>query len=613
MKNDIPATLTISMLISGKKDMRKSLECLLHFKRAISCEVILVDTGCNPEQRRLIERYGDKIIDFAWCDDFAAARNAGLKEAGGEWFLYLDDDEYFENPREIISFFRTGEYKRYHSAAYVVRSYLDAEGRRYTDSCLTRMAELEPETRFEGKIHEYLQPLREPKKLFGDLVHHYGYVYENEAARKAHNSRNIKPLLEMQRRCPGDPKWVVYLAQEYLAMEEYQKAAEICRTGLEEYEKEKGADVKYAGTLCGVVYASLLIALECMESFEEEEIWLNRAMSHPMTKLGVMEPTVAYYCFLGARLYCLTKKYAESRQYLRRYFDYLYKLREDREAVNRGAILVTESVFQPHTVNGTLMCVEGLIRLEDYAFAEEAFYLLDWKDARLLRQDVWEKNILDACCSVPYHPLWVRMLQTLCSRAEGMKEMLVVFLERELTYKADSDDEKLFRLYRIVAELGCEHRYILCTKILWAGRKPDSGLQCQDLFRQLFEKYGGELPEIREEVWDVADKFGISIEPLLLKMDAGLWSEALGRWCRSASSEEIQQWESRVFGWKTREDARYDILKIRCMEGRLIQTLKEAARQQFAAGANQAARDILLQVRQYAPEDREVQELLDQI
>lgn len=46
---------------------------------------------------------------------------------------------------------------------------------------------------------------------------------------------------------------------------------------------------------------------------------------------------------------------------------------------------------------------------------------------------------------------------------------------------------------------------------------------------------------------------------------------------------------------------------------RLIATLKKAARMQINAGEYQAAKNILLQVQQCAPEDAEVRELLEQV
>ena len=129
--NDRQIVLSISMLVSGRDDMYKSLQSLQMFRDAFPCEVILVDTGCSSEQRTKMQKYADKIVDFAWCNDFAAARNAGLWETHGEWFMYLDDDEWFENPQEIISFFKTGEYRNYYCASYVVRNYRDYSGTEY--------------------------------------------------------------------------------------------------------------------------------------------------------------------------------------------------------------------------------------------------------------------------------------------------------------------------------------------------------------------------------------------------------------------------------------------------------------------------------------------------
>lgn len=603
MKNDTPVVLSVSMLTSGKKDMKKSLESLRALKNRLSCEIILVDTGCNEEQRRLIEGYGDKIVDFTWCNDFAAARNAGLREARGEWFLYLDDDEWFEDPQEIITFFRMGEYKNYSSATYIQRNYLDPEGDRYVDNYVARMVRLSPETRFEGMIHEYLTPFREPRKSFTVFVHHYGYVYENEADKAAHARRNIAPLLEMRRRCPGDARWISSLIQEYYVNGEFERAFEECKRGLEECRRKGKEGVKYAGPYYGAIYAYILAALECLDRYDEEESWLVKAMSHPLTKMKAMAPTTAFYCLMGARLYALQKKHEQCRSYLRRYLDYFYQLRDDREAVENGTATVVTGVFQTQNLNGILACVESLIRLEDYAFAEETFYLLDWTDKRLLHQEVWERNIVDACCSVTYHSLWVRMLQTLVSREEGMKEMLVVFLEREIAYRAAGDEKKLSRLYRLVAELDYEHRYILCARILREGREADgmsgvlqfsegldangtgklfrenaSGLQgfaqfhsqkIADLFRQLFEKYPKEILGVRDEIWAVADSRGIAVEALLLQMDLEQWKQNLNQWSEDAETAELQRWDMRIGRWKTRADVRYDLFAVKCIEGYL--------------------------------------------
>ena len=220
--------LSISMLISGRDEMEKSLNSLLYFKNAFPTEIILVDTGCNEKQRALAEQYADKIINFTWCNDFGAARNAGLKEAQGEWFMYLDDDEWFDDPQEIIKFFITGEYQKYNSASYIVRNYMDPNGNNYIDSYPSRMVKLNSSIHFVGRIHEFLAPFCEPRKEFNDFVHHYGYVYKNEQEHVKHVWRNIEPLLVIRKEYPGDPRWIMQLDQEYFSACDYEKVITTC-------------------------------------------------------------------------------------------------------------------------------------------------------------------------------------------------------------------------------------------------------------------------------------------------------------------------------------------------------------------------------------------------
>ena len=122
--------LTISLLVSDRMEtLKKCLDSLKPLLVELDSELIVVFTGKNDETLDFVRRYTSFIIPFDWCNDFAKARNAGLKEAKGEWFLYLDDDEWFEDTREIVQFFKSGEYRQYRSACYVVRNYQDLEGK----------------------------------------------------------------------------------------------------------------------------------------------------------------------------------------------------------------------------------------------------------------------------------------------------------------------------------------------------------------------------------------------------------------------------------------------------------------------------------------------------
>ena len=56
-------------------------------------EFIAVDTGSRDGSAAILAGAGATVVPFTWCDDFAAARNASLEQASGDWILFLDADE----------------------------------------------------------------------------------------------------------------------------------------------------------------------------------------------------------------------------------------------------------------------------------------------------------------------------------------------------------------------------------------------------------------------------------------------------------------------------------------------------------------------------------------
>ena len=98
--------LSISLLASGRAaSLERCLDSLRPLMMQVPSELIVVFTGTDERVREIAERYTDQVIPFTWCNDFSAARNAGLKAARGEWFMYIDDDEWFEDVSEIIQFY----------------------------------------------------------------------------------------------------------------------------------------------------------------------------------------------------------------------------------------------------------------------------------------------------------------------------------------------------------------------------------------------------------------------------------------------------------------------------------------------------------------------------
>jgi glycosyltransferase involved in cell wall biosynthesis len=64
-------------------------------------ELVIVDTGSTDGTQALVDTWaeymnkGTKIVrgEFAWCDDFSAARNYAMSLATGEWIVTIDADD----------------------------------------------------------------------------------------------------------------------------------------------------------------------------------------------------------------------------------------------------------------------------------------------------------------------------------------------------------------------------------------------------------------------------------------------------------------------------------------------------------------------------------------
>ena len=187
--------LTIGMLVSNHvKYIRKAMEALQPLLKAVPSELIVIDTMGEKSDGSIdiVREYTDKIYRFEWCNDFSAARNFCLDHAKGEWFLYQDDDEWFDDVTELIEFFQSGEYKNYNAGHYYTRDYLPEGG--YSVGIAGRMIRRAVNTRFEGRVHETFNEVYGPNKVFSCFTHHYGYMYADETESKAKQKRNLTIL-----------------------------------------------------------------------------------------------------------------------------------------------------------------------------------------------------------------------------------------------------------------------------------------------------------------------------------------------------------------------------------------------------------------------------------
>jgi tetratricopeptide (TPR) repeat protein len=122
---------------------------------ALVDEIVVVDTGSRDNTRIIAEGYGARVIDYAWHDDFAAARNTALEAASSDWILILDCDEQLQSVRPV-------EFQRLlvdpGIAGYRVRSLGGSLGERPSPFPEIRLFRSHPEVRYRYPVHEQIAP-----------------------------------------------------------------------------------------------------------------------------------------------------------------------------------------------------------------------------------------------------------------------------------------------------------------------------------------------------------------------------------------------------------------------------------------------------------------------
>ena len=89
-------TARISLTMIVKNEAATLGRCLASVQDLVD-EIIVVDTGSTDDTKDIARQHGARVFDLPWPDSFAAARNESLRHANGQWLLWLDADEYFDD------------------------------------------------------------------------------------------------------------------------------------------------------------------------------------------------------------------------------------------------------------------------------------------------------------------------------------------------------------------------------------------------------------------------------------------------------------------------------------------------------------------------------------
>ncbi|MBY7141952.1 glycosyltransferase [Virgibacillus sp. NKC19-3] len=148
-------TISLCMIVRNEEDVIG--RCLESVKHLVD-EINIIDTGSTDQTKEIAMDYTDRIYDFTWVDDFAAARNFAFEHATKDYIFWLDADDVLleKDQRKLAKMKDTLDSKTdavtmdYH-LAFDEYANVTFSVRRH------RLLKRERNFRWIGAVHEYLE------------------------------------------------------------------------------------------------------------------------------------------------------------------------------------------------------------------------------------------------------------------------------------------------------------------------------------------------------------------------------------------------------------------------------------------------------------------------
>ena len=545
--------LTITMLVSNRiKTIRKCMDSINPILQKVSSELIVVDTGSTDGSIDIVREYTDKIVTFSWCDDFSAARNAGLEKAQGEWVMFLDDDEWFEDVTEIIDFFNTGEYKKYNRGVYIARNYGDFGGTTWSDSNATRMVKRYPTTKFIGMIHEYLWPQVEPTKYFESYVHHYGYVHTTEAENREHSKRNISLIEKELKLEPNNFRLRVQAIQEYYGIREFRKTLELCQSVMNDYEMDNEIKI-FAGYACNYMLRTYIAMEEWEKGYEYGNDLLLNGVPTAISLMGNVREMI--------KICRMSKRYKEGIRCVKKYLESFDVLSKE---INKEEIYLDLSRYLQASER-ELVYQEGIalgILGEDEELVDTCFRSMNWdKSPFSLYPDTLD-YIIEYLSYIEFEEIHNEVWKKLC-----IKELFVPQIEKNIQKYRESEEkyEKLLSLFEYnMHDSWFIKKYRFYYHMLYV--KKWSKESAEDELSNLLEKTANPLL-IEDDLWDIIKNNDLSLEKVIYNISHIRWLHIVREWMELGLKKQVDI--DRIYEFlhiEEKQDIRSQFVKLKYKE-----------------------------------------------
>lgn len=327
-------TISLCMIVKNEEN---TLAACLHSVRDAVDEIVIVDTGSSDGTKATASRFTDKIFDFEWIDDFAAARNYAYEQATMDYILWLDADDVVL-PGDIEKLMRLKE--ELSPAVDAVRmkynTLFDADGNvlfSYYRERLTR----------RGCGFRWREPVHEVLEIWGNVIN-IDICITHTKRHCALSDRNLK-IYEgiLARGKTLSPRGTYYYARELSTHKRYAEAVRVFNRFLDEGKGWREDNITACGELA-----------KCLLQLHEDE----KALAAMLRSFQFDKPRPELCCQIG---YFFKNRNAYELAVF--WFSLVLGLEETKEPLG----------FVQHDCRGYIPCIECAVcydRLGDYVLAE---------------------------------------------------------------------------------------------------------------------------------------------------------------------------------------------------------------------------------------------------
>ncbi len=223
--------ISLSMIV---KNEEKNLGDCLESVKGIVDEIVMVDTGSTDNTKEIAKQYGAKVFDFAWINDFSAARNYSLSKCSGNLILYLDADEKLsEKSISSLKKLQNGNSKEAYNCKII---NIDEVGNRPSVMTYVRLFPKVNGIEFTGKVHEQIEKSlldSNVKIVDSDIeIIHTGYSKGKDEL-KAKAYRNLD-ILKDEYAKTNSSYYAFHIGQSYNILEDTKEAEAFFKTGIKD-------------------------------------------------------------------------------------------------------------------------------------------------------------------------------------------------------------------------------------------------------------------------------------------------------------------------------------------------------------------------------------------